>query len=263
VARGYLGRPELTAARFVADPFGGPGERMYRTGDLVRWRPDGALEFLGRADHQVKLRGFRVELGEIEAILDRHPAVGSVVVVAREDTPGDLRLVAYVVPAGGTAVPSVSELRDHLAALVPYYMVPAAFVVLDALPLTPNGKVDRSALPAPGAGRPDLRTEFVAPRDEAEDLVAQVWAAVLGLDRIGAHDDFFELGGDSLLVMRVVHELGEAVLVDLEPAEVFASPTVAELARVVEDAVERLLAELDGMDALDRRDDVDAVAPHG
>ena len=186
VARGYLNRPGLTAERFIPDPFGkGPGGRLYRTGDLARWRSDGNLEYLGRVDRQVKVRGFRIEPGEIEEALARHPAVREAVVVAREAASDDRRLVAYLVLAAGRPAPADSELRQFLRSSLPEPMIPSAFVVLEALPLTPNGKVDREALPAPESVsfRPDAR--FVAPRGPLEEEVASIWSAVLGLERIG------------------------------------------------------------------------------
>ncbi|MER5622347.1 amino acid adenylation domain-containing protein [Streptosporangium sp. NPDC002544] len=227
VARGYLGRPALTAERFVADPFGPAGARMYRTGDMVRWRADGVLTFLGRVDDQVKIRGFRIEPGEIESVLLGHPGVASAAVVVREDRPGDRRLAAYLVPAGDTP-PSVAELRDHARRSLPGYLVPAFFVLLEELPLTSSGKADRRALPAPegdaGAGR-------VAPRDAAERLLAGIWAEVLGIEaaRIGVQDNFFDLGGDSLLTMQVIHRARHAGL-RLSPKDLFLHQTVARLA---------------------------------
>jgi hypothetical protein len=226
LARGYLRRPELTAERFVPHPFSATrGARLYRTGDLARYLPDGTIEFLGRLDHQVKVRGFRIELGEIEAALAQHTALREVAVVAREDSPGDTRLVAYLV-AGKEAAAPAAELAGFLKARLPEYMVPAAFVVLDALPLTPNGKLDRAALPAPswggGAGG--------APRTPLEELVAAIWAEVLGREDVGIDDDFFALGGHSLLATQLVARLHDAVPVELPLRALFDAPTPAGVA---------------------------------
>jgi amino acid adenylation domain-containing protein len=250
LARGYRGRPALTAERFVPDPFGPAGGRLYATGDRARWRADGQLEFLGRIDDQVKLRGYRVEPGEVEARLLDHPAVAQAAVVAHADPGGDQRLVAYMVSRaqGG---PDAGELRRHLARSLPGYMVPSAFVTLERLPLTPSGKLDRSALPAPR--RPHDR--YVAPRSAGEELVASVFAELLGLDRVGAEDDFFELGGHSLLGVRAVARLSAAVEAEIPIHALFRHPTVAGLAAAIEallvteldqlsdDEAERLLAE--------------------
>ncbi|MFF7651508.1 non-ribosomal peptide synthase/polyketide synthase [Streptomyces sp. NPDC007983] len=227
VARGYLGRPGATAAAFLADPYGPAGERMYRTGDLARRRPDGTVEFVGRADQQVKVRGFRIEPGEVENVLTAHPGVADAAVVAREDRPGVKRLVAYVVPGGDGAVDG-AELCAHVAAGLPDYMVPSAVVPLDALPLSRNGKLDRTALPAPDSG-PD-RAAYVAPRDEAERRVARILAEVLGAERVGAEDDFFVLGGDSILSIRLTSRLREAFGAEVSPRLVFTHSTVAALA---------------------------------
>ncbi|HXB53930.1 MAG TPA: amino acid adenylation domain-containing protein [Vicinamibacteria bacterium] len=228
LARGYWERPDLTAERFIPDPFGRePGQRLYRTGDLVRLRPDGNLEYLGRRDSQVKLRGFRIELGEIEAVLGLHPLVRESVVLAREDSPGDRRLVAYVVPAPLSA-PSVAEFRAHLREHLPEHMVPAAFVMLERLPLTPNGKVDRRALPLP-EGRIGLEERFIAPRSSAEQTIAAAWRDVLKIERVGVQDNFFDLGGHSLLLLQVHaklrHEFPRLSVVDL-----FRYPTVKAMA---------------------------------
>jgi amino acid adenylation domain-containing protein len=224
VARGYLNRPELTAERFVRDPFSAdPDARMYRTGDLGRWRPDGTVEFLGRNDGQVKVRGYRIELGEIEARLDAHPEVRESVVVAREDVPGDPRLVAYHVGTAGA-----ETLRAHLAGLLPAYMVPAAYVQLEALPLTPNGKTDRRALPAPHGAAYGAR-EYEAPEGAAEAALAEIWAELLGVERVGRHDNFFRLGGHSLLAVRLIERMREAGL-HADVQALFTAPTLAALA---------------------------------
>ncbi|WP_182880432.1 non-ribosomal peptide synthase/polyketide synthase [Microbispora sp. H10949] len=230
LARGYLNRPGLTAERFTADPFGGPGARMYRTGDIVRWSRDGQLVYLGRADHQVKIRGFRIELGEVESALLRHDGVGEAVVTVREDG-GHRRLVAYLVPAPGAEVPASPVLREFLRGILPDYMVPAAFVPLEALPLNVNGKLDRAALPAPdwGGDRPAGRT---APRTEAEELLARIWSDVLGIGDIGVEDNFFELGGDSILSLQVVSRARQAGL-RLAAKDLFVHQTIAALAAVV------------------------------
>ncbi len=281
VGRGYLGRPDLTAERFVPDPFGPVAEerlqvtsdelhvagsrlqveadastdgqpanlqpatlqpgrsfaspgRLYRTGDLARWLPDGRIEYLRRIDDQVKVRGFRIELGEIEATLARHPNLSGVAVIVREDEPGQRRLVAYVVPAQEPP-PTVTELRSFLLESLPEYMAPAAFVTLDALPLTPNGKVDRRALPAPEAARPDLAAAYVAPRTAAEETLAAIWARILGVAQVGIHDNFFELGGDSIISIQVIAQAVQAGL-RLAPKDLFLHPTVAELAQLAAQA---------------------------
>ncbi|NJC74317.1 amino acid adenylation domain-containing protein, partial [Planosporangium thailandense] len=232
VARGYLGRPGLTAQRFVADPFSGCGERMYRTGDLVRWTADGVLEYLGRTDEQVKIRGYRIEPGEIEAVLLGHPAIAEAAVVARDDG-GHQRLVAYVVPAPGQWIPSASVLRELLGGSLPDYMIPTAFVTLAALPLTTSGKLDRRALPAPDLTSIDPGG-YVAPRTDVERVVANIWAEVLGVERVGVTDNFFALGGDSILSIRVIARLRGEFGVALSPRVLFTAPTVAELADAVE-----------------------------
>ncbi|HLL48506.1 MAG TPA: amino acid adenylation domain-containing protein, partial [Longimicrobiaceae bacterium] len=228
VARGYLDRPEQTAERFVPDPFGADaGARLYRTGDRVRWRADGEMEFLGRVDQQVKLRGFRVEPGEVEAALLARREVREAVVVVREDAPGQQRLVAYLVAEAGEA-PSAAELRAHLSSRLPEHMVPSALVVLEALPLNVNGKVDRRALPPPE--RESAAYAHRAPRTAAEEVLAGIWAEVLGLERVGAEEGFFELGGHSLLVTRVVSRVREAFGVEVPLRALFEASTVAALA---------------------------------
>jgi amino acid adenylation domain-containing protein len=232
VARGYLRRPELDAERFVHDPYAAdPHARLYRTGDFARSRPDGTLDYLGRADHQIKIRGHRIELGEIETALAAHPLVGQTVVVVREDQPGDARLVAYFVTrdrAGTTA----SELRAHLKLRLPDSMLPAAFVALDVLPIDKNGKVDRAALPAPDATLSSH--EYVAPRGTAEQTIAEIWSELLRVDRVGSLDDFFEIGGHSLLALSMLRTVAARLGADVPLAALFEAPTVAALARYVD-----------------------------
>ncbi|MFJ7590597.1 amino acid adenylation domain-containing protein [Streptomyces sp. NPDC097617] len=232
VARGYLGRPGLTARQFTPDPYGAPGARMYRTGDLARRRPDGAVDYLGRIDQQVKIRGHRIEPGEIEAELARCPRIGHAAVVVREDTPGEQRLVAYVVPSEGQ-VADPAELQRTLAARLPAYMLPSAIVPLDALPVTPNGKLDRRALPAP----PDdgvHRAAFAAPATPTEELAAAVWGEVLGTERIGRHDDFFALGGHSLRATRAVSRLGARLGTGVPLRLLFEHPTLERFASALD-----------------------------
>jgi aspartate racemase len=236
LARGYLGRPDITAERFVPHPFADePGARLYRTGDLVRYLADGRIEFNGRADDQVKLRGFRVEPGEIEAVLVEHEAVKEAVVVARADEGGDKRLVAYVVSRDGGEV-EASELRVFLRRRLPEYLIPAAFVVLGELPLTPNGKVDRRALPEPERAQARQPGEYVAPATPVEQALAAMWAELLGVERVGVHDDFFELGGHSLLAAQLSTRLRAAFGVALPLRRLFEAPTVARLAKLIEEA---------------------------
>ncbi|MEU9482478.1 amino acid adenylation domain-containing protein [Streptomyces decoyicus] len=227
LARGYLNRSGLTAERFVADPFGGPGSRMYRSGDLARWTATGLLEYTGRADDQVKLRGFRIELGEVEAVLARHATVGHAVALVREDRPGDQRLTAYVVPAPGARV-HPGELREFAAGKLPAFMVPAVVVVLDALPLTPSGKLARRSLPAPGPGIHGAGGR--EPREPAEEILCGLFAEALGSARAGIDDDFFALGGHSLLATRLVSRIRAVLGVELAVRDVFEAPTVAGLA---------------------------------
>ncbi len=246
VARGYLRRPELNAERFIADPFnnrafvnqsGGnsPEARLYRTGDLARYLPDGDIEYLGRIDQQVKIRGFRIELGEIEAALNRHPSIRESVVLAREDSPGEKRLVAYLAIEQGKAF-TADDLRSFLRQKLPDYMTPSAFVTLDALPLTSNGKIDRRALPAPEQSRPDLTEAYVAPRNQVEELLAGVWADALEIDQVGIHDNFFDLGGHSLLATKLFSRIRDTFQVELPLADIFEASTVAALAERIESA---------------------------
>ncbi|MGH3786085.1 MAG: non-ribosomal peptide synthetase, partial [Pseudonocardiaceae bacterium] len=240
LARGYLHRPGLTAARFVANPFGAPGARMYRTGDVVRWNSSGELKYLGRSDQQVKVRGFRIELGEVEAVLRRHADVAEAVVVARANDDDHQRLVAYLVPAAA-AVPGWVELRSWLTRSIPDYMMPSAFVVLDELPLNPNGKLDRQALPNPDA-QPEPEFQYRAPSTAVERELARVWGEVLGVERVGVEDNFFSLGGDSILSIQIISRARQAGLM-LMPRDLFAYPTVRSLAAnvgvVVGEVVER------------------------
>ena len=233
VARGYLGRPDLTAERFLPDPFGGsPGARLYRTGDLARWLSDGTLEFLGRIDHQVKIRGFRIEPGEIEAALLRHPAVAECTVVARRDHGDEARLVAYVVLVDG-AGPGSGDLRAHLAAVLPEYMVPAAFVVLPELPRSAQGKLDRRSLPAPDPARDRQRAPAVPPRDTVELRLAQLWEELLGRETVGIRDNFFELGGHSLLAVRLMARIEHRFGRSLPLSILFEKATIEALAPIL------------------------------
>ncbi|NJC74318.1 amino acid adenylation domain-containing protein, partial [Planosporangium thailandense] len=244
LARGYLDRPGLTAARFVANPYDAPGERMYRTGDVVRWRADGQLEFLGRADDQVKIRGFRIEPGEIGSVLHEHPGVAEAVVVAREDQPGTKRLVAYLVPAdeGIDEGIDTAAVRAFLVSRLPAYMVPQAYVVLDALPLSPNGKLDRRALPAPDPATAGDVGRYEPPRTDTERALAGIWADVLECDRVGIHDNFFDLGGDSVRSLHIASRIKDAFDIGLTPREVLVTRTVSALAELVE---EKILRELE------------------
>jgi len=241
LGRGYLNRPEETAAKFIPDPFGGQaGGRLYKTGDLVRYRDDGNLEFLGRIDQQVKVRGLRIELGEIEAVLQRHPKVQEAVVVAREGQPATTgavssikRLVGYVVTKPDQPAPGISELREHLQDQLPDYMVPAAFVMLEKLPLNTNGKVDRAALPDPDLSHLALDTAYVPPQTPTQQVLAGIWQQVLGLQQVGIHDNFFALGGDSILTIQIIARTTQAGL-SLTPKQLFQHQTIAELAAILD-----------------------------
>jgi amino acid adenylation domain-containing protein len=234
LARGYLNRPELTAERFVPDPFATePSARMYRTGDRARYLPDGNIEFLGRVDDQVKIRGYRIEPGEIESLLAKHPAVRQAVVIAREDTPGDMCLVAYVVSADASLT-DTELLRTHLRERLPEYMRPAAYVLLEHLPLSANGKIDRKALREPEYGGDRAGDTYVPPRNAIEEIVAEIWQDVLKVERVGVHDNFFELGGHSLLATQVLARLAKLLKIELPLRRMFEAPTIAELAIEVE-----------------------------
>jgi amino acid adenylation domain-containing protein len=235
LARGYLGNPGATAERFVADPFGTAGARMYRTGDLVRTRADGTLSFAGRSDDQIKIRGVRIEPGEVEAVLSRHPGVGAAAVVSREDRPGDQRLVAYVVAHQAAAEPTPSELRSFVADRCPGHLVPSAVVLLEALPRTPIGKLDRAALPRPGLGERAGDPSTPAPGTARERLLCEIFAQVLGVERIGVSEDFFELGGHSLLAVQLVRQIRSALDVEIEVQHVFQASTVTKVSALVED----------------------------
>ncbi len=234
LARGYLNRPELTAQKFIHNPFSNDSKaRLYKTGDLARYLPDGNIEFLGRIDHQVKIRGFRVELGEIETVLLQHPSVEMTVVMDREDVVGDRRLVAYVLPHREHQ-PTIGELRSFLGQKLASYMVPSVFVILDTLPLTPNGKIDRHALPAPNQTRPDLEKAFVVPQDTTQLQLTQIWQEVLGIQAIGITDNFFDLGGHSLVALRLLVQIEQVFGKSLPLSTFLQAPTVEELAKILQ-----------------------------
>jgi acyl carrier protein len=247
VARGYLARPELTEEKFVADPFV-QGARLYKTGDRARYLADGRIEYLGRMDRQVKIRGFRIEPGEIEAALAELESVREAVVVDREDkpgkdTPGHRRLVAYVTPRDGASIRS-RELRRALQTKLPPYMVPSTFVALDELPLTAHGKIDRAALPAPPVAQLELEKSFAPPRNSVEQVLAEIWQQVLNVERIGIREDFFEMGGHSLLAMQVASRVREDLGIELPIAAVFSCPTVAGLGEyLLQDLSNRAMVE--------------------
>ncbi|MFL5705776.1 MAG: non-ribosomal peptide synthetase [Ktedonobacteraceae bacterium] len=231
VARGYLNRPELTAEKFVPHPFSEvPGARLYRTGDVVRYLPDGNAEFLGRVDHQVKIRGYRVEPGETESVLGQHHNVREVFVMVREDTPGDKRLVAYLVPEDQEAF-DVSELRSFVKEYLPDYMVPSYFITLDTLPLSQNGKVDRNALPAPEGDRPDVGVTYIPPQTSLERNLVSIWQEVLHLDKVGTQDNFFDLGGHSLLLVEIQSKLRDVLQQEITLVDLFQYPTISTLAK--------------------------------
>jgi amino acid adenylation domain-containing protein len=247
LARGYLNRPELTAEKFIANPFSNePGARLYKTGDLARYLADGNMEFIGRADHQVKMRGFRIELGEIESVLVQHPEVSAAAVLARVDDRanslssfgGAKRLVAYVASRKDQAC-TENDLRSYLKRKLPDYMLPSVYVFLDTLPVTPNGKVDRKALPVPGSNRPELAKAFVAPRSPLEEILAGIWARLLKLDKVGIHDNFFELGGHSLLATQVISQVRHILRAEIALRSFFAMPTIAQLANEIEAGKQR------------------------
>ncbi|MDJ0737831.1 MAG: amino acid adenylation domain-containing protein, partial [Nostocaceae cyanobacterium] len=231
LARGYLNQPELTAEKFIKNPLNSE-KLIYKTGDLARYLPNGEIEYLGRIDHQVKIRGFRIELGEIEAILRQHPQVRETVVVTREDIPKNHRLVAYIVPHTGNTLP-VQELRDYLQQKLPDYMLPSVFLKLNKLPLTPNGKIDRRALPVPENQPLNLTATYEAPNSELETAIAKIWQEVLHLEKAGVNDNFFDLGGNSLLMVQVNNKLREVMDCDISVVEMFQNPTIKSLAKYI------------------------------
>jgi amino acid adenylation domain-containing protein len=237
VSRGYINDASRTGEVFLPDPFGEEaGARLYKTGDLGRYLNDGNIDFLGRIDHQVKVRGFRIELGEIEVALSQYPKVKDVVVASRDDKPGNKRIIAYVVPASGDLI-TINEMQRHLKQRLPDYMIPSAFIIMESLPLSSNGKVDRKALPALNQFRPEMESKFTPPRDLIEEIVADIWADVLGLERVGVYDNFFDLGGHSLLATQVISRIREALNVEIQVRRIFEMPTVAELAGSIESSM--------------------------
>jgi acyl carrier protein len=253
LARGYLNDPRLTAEKFIPNPFR-PDSLLYRTGDFARYRSDGNIEFLGRIDNQVKIRGYRIELGEIESVLKLHPAAREAVVVAREDVPGDRRPVAYVAPASAAA--QAGELQEFLKERLPAYMLPSAFVFIDAFPLTANGKLDCKGLPPPEMRSPELEGFYVAPRTPTEEVLASIWCDVLNLKQVGIHDNFFELGGHSLLAIKLRFQIQRILKIKVSLAAIYKWPTIEgialsvlqqELEALGAKKVERLFAELEGI----------------
>ena len=234
LARGYLGRAELTAEKFIPDPFGAqPGARMYRTGDQARWLPGGDIEFIGRLDNQIKIRGYRVEPGDIETALERHPLIRESCVIARDDNDGGKRLIAYLVTHG--TAPNVSDLRAFLGDKLPDYMIPAAFVFLAALPLNANGKIDRAALPAPDTARPELASAFAAPGSEIERFLATTWREILGIDHVAVNDNFFDLGGDSIRLVQIHRRLEQGLAREIPITALFEHATIAALSQHLSD----------------------------
>jgi acyl carrier protein len=254
LARGYLNQPELIAEKFIYHSFEGePAQRLYKTGDLARYLSDGNIEFVGRTDDQVKLRGYRIELGEIEALLGQHPMVQRSVVVVREDTPGDKRIVGYVVARPKESF-DASEVRQYLKQKLPEYMIPAALVLLDELPLTVSGKVDRRALPAPDQNGLQLANVYQPPRTPTEQTLVAIWGEVLKLEKLGIYDNFFDLGGHSLLATQIISRIRSAFSIDLPQRHMFESPTVAVMAVIIaedqmkrtsEDALAQILREVE------------------
>jgi amino acid adenylation domain-containing protein len=256
LARGYWNRPDVTAEKFIPDPFSSvPGERLYRTGDLGRYLPDGTIEFVGRVDDQIKVRGFRIEPAEIEKAICEHPAISRAAVVLKEGEARDPKLIAYFTPTGSTP-PSSGALRQFLKGKLPAHMIPVRFVTLAEIPLTPTGKLNRRALPEPESTRPELETSYAPPSSPIELTLARIWADVLGINRVGLHDNFFDLGGDSLAATRVIARALDAFQLELPVKALFESPTVADMAKVIlnrqvkeagQEELGRMLDELEGM----------------
>lgn len=235
LARGYVSQPQLTAEKFIDDPFSvRPGARLYRTGDQARWLASGDLEFSGRIDHQIKIRGYRIEAGEIETAIEQHPGIRETCVVAHDTPCGGKRLTAYLVAQSGTA-PTIGDLRAHLATTLPDYMIPGAFVFLDALPVNANGKIDRAALPLPPTSRPELATAFAAPANDREAMIAAIWREVLHLDRVGVRDNFFDLGGDSIMIVQVHQRLESELQREIAITTLFERPAIQALAEFLAD----------------------------
>jgi acyl carrier protein len=258
VTMGYLNRPELTASRYVPDPIVPERGTAYRSGDLARFLPDGSIQFLGRTDDQVKIRGYRIELGEIEHALSQHPSITACAVIAHEDR-GERRLIAYIV-AEGEEVPTTADLRGYLKTDLPGYMVPSVFVALEAIPLNANGKVDRRNLPDPDGARPELGHDYVAPRDDAERIIATIWEELLGVDRVGIYDNFFELGGDSISSIQAVNRIREQCGTEIPLDQFLAAPSIAWTSSLLSEIQhEREATTASLLDAIELMDD-DEVA---
>jgi acyl carrier protein len=249
LARGYLNLPDLTAARFIPDPFSDrPGSRLYRTGDLARHCADGNIELLGRKDNQIKVRGFRVELDDVEMAILWHPMVKKCAVRVYQDQGGRNRLAAYLIADEGM---SSSTIRSFLRDRLPEYMIPSDFVMVDALPLTPAGKIDRRALPLPDRTRPDLDSTFVAPRTETESLIAKIWSQILGVEQVGVYDNFFDLGGHSLMATQILSRLRNVANVEIPLRAMYENPTIANLAEAVEAATRNLFLQAEHSTIMD------------
>ena len=256
LARGYVGDPQHTSEKFIPNPFSREkGARLYKTGDLARYLPDGNIQFLGRVDHQVKIRGYRIELGEIEAVLSRHQGIKDVVVSVSEETSGDKRLVAYVIPKEGKT-PQNNELNEFLKKNLPEYMIPSFFVMMDAFPLTPSGKVSRRGLKSPKKIKRDGEIPLAAPRTPTEAEMTTIWMDVLGVGQIGIHDNFFHLGGHSLLATRIISRLKATFQVDFPLRILFESPTIAEIAEEIDQRLARRMEPSEMKELLDKLEDI-------